>query len=112
MIFGGFMAIVEGISAIAEDRVFLSTRHYIYGFDLTAWGWIHVILGVLIGCAGVALFKGATWARTVGVVVAGVAMLANFLWLPYAPFWALILIALDVVIIWALCTAPSPSDEF
>ncbi|MFH9864364.1 hypothetical protein [Streptomyces sp. NPDC017202] len=110
MVFGGLMMIFEGIAAIAEDDIFVTTRNYAYSFDLTSWGWIHLIVGVVITLAGAALFQGATWARVVGVGVAGLAMLANFLWIPYAPFWAIVLIAINGFVIWALCTAPSPSE--
>lgn len=104
MIFGGVMAIFEGISAIAKDSVFASTRNYSYAFNLTGWGWIHLALGVLVLLAGFSLIRGAVWARVVGVVLAGLSMLANFVWLPRYPFWAIVLIAIDVFIIWALCT--------
>ncbi|WP_435799835.1 DUF7144 family membrane protein [Streptomyces canus] len=111
MVFGGLMMIFDGIAAIAEDDVFVTTRNYAYAFDLTSWGWIHLIVGVVVTLAGAALFQGATWARVVGVAVAGLAMLANFLWLPYAPFWAIVLIAINAFVIWALCTAPRPSER-
>ncbi|WP_238697994.1 hypothetical protein [Streptomyces sp. E5N91] len=111
MVFGGLMMILEGIAAIAEDDVFVTTRDYAYAFDLTSWGWIHLTVGVVITLAGAALFQGATWARVVGVAVAGLAMLANFLWLPHAPVWAIVLIAINGFVIWALCAAPSPSER-
>ncbi|MET7619793.1 hypothetical protein [Streptomyces sp. NPDC005408] len=106
MIFGGVMTIFEGIAAIAKDDVFVATRNYWAQFNLTGWGWIHLILGIILVLAGLALFKGAIWARVIGVAVAGLAMIANFMWLPHYPFWALVLIAIDLFIIWALCTAP------
>ncbi|MGW1753609.1 DUF7144 family membrane protein [Streptomyces mirabilis] len=107
MIFGGVMAIFEGISAIAEDDVFVLTRNYAYNFNLTSWGWIHLSLGVLVVLAGAALFTGAMWARVVGVVLAGLSMIANFMWLPYYPVWAIVLIAVDAFVIWALCVGIS-----
>ncbi|MFF9060408.1 hypothetical protein ACF09K_17230 [Streptomyces sp. NPDC014882] len=110
MIFGGLMMIFEGIAAIAEDDVFVTTRDYAYAFDLTGWGWIHLVMGVIVTLAGAALLQGATWARVVGVTLAGLAMLANFLWIPYAPLWAIVLIAINGFVIWALCTAPGPSQ--
>lgn len=103
MIFGGLMAIFQGIAAIAEDDVFVATRNYVYNFDLTSWGWIHLVLGVLVFLAGAAVFRGEPWARVVGVALAGLAMIANFMWLPYQPVWAIVLIAVDAVVIWALC---------
>ncbi|WUG04921.1 hypothetical protein OG803_02125 [Streptomyces sp. NBC_00467] len=110
MIFGGLMTLFAGIAAIAKDDVFVATRNYVFQFDLTGWGWIHMILGIVIVIAGFALFQGSTWARVAGIALAGLAMLANFLWLPYAPFWAIVLIAIDGVVIWALC-APRHSES-
>lgn len=105
MIFGGAMGFLEGISAIAKDTVFVTTRNYVYSFNLTGWGWIHLILGIIILLAGVALLStGATWARVLGVILAGLGALANFLWIPIYPFWAIVVIAIDIFIIWALCT--------
>jgi hypothetical protein len=106
MIFGGAMAIFEGAAAIAKNSVFATTRNYSYSFSLTGWGWVHLILGVLIVLAGISLFSGALWARIVGVMLAGLSMLANFVWLPRYPFWALVVIAIDVFVIWALCSHP------
>ena len=103
MVFGGLMAIFEGISAIARDNLLIVTSNYAFTFNLTGWGWIHLVLGVLVAIAGFSLLTGALWARVVGVVLAGLSMLANFIWLPYYPVWAIVLIALDIVIIWALC---------
>ncbi|RFC70615.1 hypothetical protein [Streptomyces sp. AcE210] len=111
MVFGGLMMLFQGIAAIAKDDVFVVTRNYVYQFDLTAWGWIHLVLGVIITLVGIALFTSATWARGLGIGLTGLAMLANFLWVPYAPFWAIVLIALNGFVIWALCTAPSPSER-
>lgn len=111
MIFGGMLAVFEGIAAIAKDNVFVSTGSYVYKFDLTSWGWIHLVIGVLVVLAGIALFGGATWARFVGIFLAGLMMIANFMWIPYYPLWAIVLIAIDAFVIWALCTAGSRTGE-
>ncbi len=103
MIFGGTMAILEGIAAIAKDDLFVRTANYTFQFNLSGWGWVHLILGIVVVLAGCALFTGAVWARAVGVVLAGLSLIANFLWLPYYPFWAIVLIAVNIFIIWALC---------
>ena len=71
-------------------------------FDATAWGWIHLIAGIIVLLAGFGLFSGAVWARTVGVIVATISAIANFIWLPYYPLWSLTIIAIDVFVIWAL----------
>lgn len=111
MIFGGAMAIFQGIAAIAKDDVFVTTRNYVFQFNLTGWGWIHLILGIVIVLAGCALFTGAAWARAVGIVLAGLGALANFIWLPHYPLWSIVLIALDVFIIWALCAGPGDRER-
>lgn len=104
MIFSGVMAILEGIAAIAKDDLFVGTTNYVFRFNLTGWGWIHLILGIVVLLAGCALFSGAVWARAVGVLLAGLSLVANFLWVPYYPFWAIILIAIDAFVIYALCS--------
>ncbi|MFD3454067.1 hypothetical protein ACFWVC_18065 [Streptomyces sp. NPDC058691] len=106
MIFGGISAILQGVAAIAKDSVFVVTNNYTFRFDLSAWGWIHLVLGVLVVLVGLLLLRGALWARMAGVALTGLAMVANFVWLPYIPFWALAMILLDAAVIWALCTAP------
>ncbi|MEV7726454.1 hypothetical protein AB0P15_17130 [Streptomyces sp. NPDC087917] len=104
MIIGGAMAIFEGIAALTKDRLFVVTRHYVFEFNLTGWGWIHLILGIGLVVAGCAVLGGALWGRFFGVAVAGLAAIANFLWLPYYPWWALTLIAVNLLVVWALCT--------
>jgi succinate-acetate transporter protein len=103
MIFGGIMAVFAGIAAIAEDDVFIATPNFGYEFSLTGWGWLHLILGIVVALAGFALLSGAVWARAVGIVLAGLSMVANFAWLPYAPVWSIVLIVVDGFVIWALC---------
>jgi hypothetical protein len=98
---GAFHAIV-GLAALLENEFFVATRNYVFEFDVTAWGWIHLIAGLIVAFAGLGLFSGAVWARTVGVIVAVVSGIVNFMWLPYYPVWSALTIALDVLVIWAL----------
>ncbi|MFJ8107241.1 hypothetical protein [Streptomyces sp. NPDC096132] len=107
MVFGGVMAIFEGIAAIAEDDVFVTTRNFTFQWSLTGWGWLHLVLGIVVTLAGIALFSGAMWARVVGIALAGLSMIANFAWLPWYPFWAIMLIVIDGFVMWALCVGPS-----
>jgi hypothetical protein len=109
MIFGGTMGVLEGITALRKDEVLVVNSHYAYTFDTTGWGWIHLILGILVVLAGIALFRGALWARVTAVFLAGLAMIANFLWLPYFPLWAIVLIGINAFVIWAVCTSGSRS---
>jgi hypothetical protein len=104
MVIGGVMGVLAGLSAIFHDQVFVTTPTYTYAFDLTTWGWVHLVVGAVLAFAGISVVQGATWARMVGIGVAGLSMLANFAFLPYYPLWAILLIAIDVVVIWALAT--------
>ncbi|MFI6035049.1 hypothetical protein ACIBBD_12960 [Streptomyces sp. NPDC051315] len=104
LMIGGILDVLRGIAAIAEDDVFLTTRNYVFEFDLSGWGWIHLILGVAAMIISFGLFQGATWARVAGVAIAGLIIIANFLSLPYYPVWSVVMIAMSGFIIWALCT--------
>ena len=107
MIIAGLWAIILGISAILNDKVFVTTQGYVYEFDITVWGWLHLIIGILVGGAGIGIIQGATWGRAVGIAVASLSLLANFLFIPHYPIWSIAIIVLDVLIIWALVTYPS-----
>ncbi|WP_377273010.1 hypothetical protein [Peterkaempfera sp. SMS 1(5)a] len=111
MICGGLLTIAEGISALAQDNLLVLSRNYAFRFDLTGWGWIHVALGIVVLVTGLALISGSARARPVGVALAGLSLLANFLWLPWYPAWAIIAIVIDVLIIWALCTRTEGVDR-
>ncbi|WP_405182880.1 hypothetical protein OG225_18685 [Nocardia sp. NBC_01377] len=100
----GIVSLLQGISAVAEDEVFVTGIDYIYEFDLTTWGWIHIVLGALIIVCALALVTGTAWGRGAAIGFASLSILANFLWLPYYPLWSVLLIVLDVVVIWAVVT--------
>ena len=100
----GIFQFLEGVAAAAKDDVFVSTRNYVYEFDLTTWGWIHIVVGILVALVGGAILVGKRWALVAGVVLAMVSALLNFLWLPYYPAWAILIIAFDIAVIWALST--------
>jgi hypothetical protein len=100
---GGFQAI-QALAAIVHDQYIVVLPNYIYAFDLTAWGWIHLLIGVGLAVTGIFVLRGQTWARVVGMVLAAISALLNFFWLPQAPLWALLLIAIDILVIWALAS--------
>jgi hypothetical protein len=102
MMLTGTLQALTGLDAIFENESYVTPPNYLYEVDVTAWGWIHLIGGVVVAVAGFAVLSGATWARVVGITVAALSAIANFLFIPYYPFWSLLVIALDVLAIWAL----------
>ena len=101
MMMGIFQALA-GIAAIANDEHFVVTEDSVLKLDITGWGWIHLIIGILVFLAGLGIFSGNVLARTVGVLVAIGSAIANFVWLPIQPVWSSIMIAVAVSVIWAL----------
>ncbi|MCX4631746.1 hypothetical protein AB0C90_09910 [Streptomyces sp. NPDC048550] len=104
MIVTGIFGIIEGIVAIANDEVYQRVGNYTFKFDLTAWGWIHLIVGILVVCAGAAILKGWEAGRYAGIALTSLYVILHFMWLPYQPLWSIIAIAIGVFVIWALCT--------
>ncbi|HEY7478590.1 MAG TPA: hypothetical protein VIB62_10170 [Actinomycetota bacterium] len=101
VLIGAFHALA-GVFAVIDDAFYDTPGEYFLQFDASTWGWIHLILGVVVVLAGFALFSGAVWARTVGVVMAMISAIVAFAWLPWHPVMAVILIAVAVSVIWAL----------
>ena len=119
MIIGGAFQALEGLSGIVHDKYLVVAPSTIYAFDVTVWGVIHLLVGLALLVIGIALLRGQTWARIAGIIVAAVAAILNFVWLPYSPLWAIIVIVVDILIIWALAsylrqpvpTAPQDSRD-
>ena len=100
----GILEALQGISAIAKDDLIVVGDDYIYQLDVTTWGWIHLVLGVIVAAVGAALFTGATWARVGAAMVCALSIIVNFMWLPFYPLWSITIIALNAVVIWAVAT--------
>jgi len=104
MIIGGAFQALEGLAAVVNDQWLVVRPEYIFAFDLTVWGVIHLLVGLALLVIGVSLLRGQTWARVAGIVVAVISAIVNFAFLPHSPWWAILIIAVDVLIIWALTT--------
>jgi hypothetical protein len=102
MIMVGVFQALQGIIAIFQNEFYVATRNYTFQFDATTWGWIHLLLGLLVAFAGYGLLSGKTWARLVAITLVALSATANFLFIPYYPFWALLLVTLDIFVIWAI----------
>jgi hypothetical protein len=105
MMLGGLWGFLEGLAAVIRGSFFVVLPNYAYSVSATSWGWIHLILGVLVAGAGLALLlKDSLWARITGIVLASFSTIANFMFIPYSPVWSIVVIAIDLAIIWALLT--------
>ena len=102
MLMVGVFQALQGLIAIFENEFYVQTRNYLFEFDATTWGWIHLVIGLLVAFAGWGLLSGQTWARVVGITLAALSAISNFLFIPYYPFWSLLIITLDIFVIWAL----------
>lgn len=99
---GGFQTIL-GLVALFDDGYYVvRSEGLVVDVDYTAWGWAHLVAGVVAVAAGFGLLSGATWARALGIAVATVSALLNFAFIAAFPFWSVTIIALDVVIIYAI----------
>ena len=102
LLLGSFHAI-QGLVALFDDQKLLVTdRDLIVSADYTTWGWVHLIGGIILALAGFSLFTGWLLARIVGVIVAAASAITNVAFLSAYPIWSAIMIALDILIIWAL----------
>jgi hypothetical protein len=102
MLILGAWWVIAGIAGIAKDDILVNGLKYTFKLDVTTWGWIHLLLGILVFLAGIALFRGAVWARSIGVVLAVLSALVGFAWLPYYPVWGVIFVVIAVFVIWSL----------
>jgi len=110
LLMGGMQAFM-GLVALLENEIVVATPKYFLQLDVTSWGWIHMLGGILLILAGMGIFAGQTWARMVGIIIAALAVLAEFASLPYYPIWAIIVISMGIFTIWGLSVwSPSRVD--
>jgi hypothetical protein len=102
MLLIGVFHAIAGLVALFDDAFYVVGANYTFELDVTGWGWIHLLAGVGVALAGLYVFSGATWARIVGITLAMLSAVANFFFIPYYPFWSILMIALAVWAIWAL----------
>jgi hypothetical protein len=98
----GLLHLLAAIAAIAGRDIFVVTEDQVFLVDVSTWGWVHLVIAVLIIIAGIGIVTGKSWGYLAGIVMASISILDNFLFAPIYPFWALVMITLDVLIIWAL----------
>ena len=101
MVLGGLQAI-DGLTGIFRPSYYLVTQTHVLVFDYKTWGWVSLVLGVIIFMAGYELFRGAVWARVVAIFLSGVSILANMAFMDAYPLWSIMIIVVDILIIYAL----------
>ena len=93
-----------GLAAILNDEVVIVGGHGSLIFDITTWGWVHLILGSLVALSGLGLMTGNAAARVAGIFLVALNAIAQIVWFPAAPLWAFLMIVLDTVVIYQLTT--------
>ncbi|HSK61689.1 MAG TPA: hypothetical protein VK935_21820, partial [Actinomycetospora sp.] len=105
MVVVGVFGVIEGLAAMVSPTYFVSSTGTVFVLTWTAWGWIHLILGALVAIVGAALLGEApTWARGAAIALVGLSAIVHLIVIPVAPVWSLVVIALDLVILYALVT--------
>jgi hypothetical protein len=109
MLVGIFQGIA-GLVAIFDDNFYVVTRNYTFDLDTTAWGWIHLLIGISLVAVSWGLFSRRTWAGVTAIFLASLSAVSNFFFIPYYPAWSILMIALDVWVIWSL-TRPGVLEQ-
>lgn len=111
LVLAGMFGIIHGLVALINDEVYLVTNDGIVAFDFTTWGWIHLILGIIVLVAGFAVMSGQLWARIVGVFVAMLSAVSQIAFITAFPLWSVVIIGIDVLIIYGLLVHGEEVEE-
>ena len=111
MVILGTMSAINGLIALFNDDVYLVTKDQIVAFDFTAWGLIHLILGIVVVFAAFALLNGAVWARIVTAILAGLVIIEQIGTIQAYPFWSISMIAISVAVIFSVSTMGKADEE-
>jgi len=98
----GILEMISGLTALLNDKFYVASGTTLVTFDITTWGWIHLLLGLIVMMAGMAVLSGHVWGRVVAIFLAMLSIIANFGFIKAYPFWSIIAITIDVLIIYAL----------
>ena len=102
MVLSGIFQTIAGLVALYKDEVFVVGEKHLVVFDYTQWGWIHIIIGIVLVISAISLINGHLWGRLVGITLATLSAVANFAFLEAYPIWSLTIIAIDILIIYAI----------
>jgi hypothetical protein len=112
MVVVGVFGVIEGLFALLTPTYYLTGNGVVVAVGLGTWAWIHLIVGAIVALTGTGLLSGdQPWARPVAMVIVGLSVLVQLVWLPAAPLWSILVIALDITILVALAGASSSGDR-
>ncbi len=102
MIISGSLNALYGLVAVVNDEWVVWTNRASLYLDISQWGWVHLVIGLVVLLSGIGVFSGNVLARTVGVIAVTISLIANFFFIPAYPLWAIAVVVIDVLVIWAL----------
>lgn len=102
LMLSGIFQSIAGLVALFKDEVYVVTEQNLWLMDYTTWGWVHLLFGVFLLLAGSAIVAGKMWGRVVGVLFAGLSLIANFGFIPVYPVWSILLVVIDILVLYAL----------
>jgi hypothetical protein len=109
---GSFHAVAGFAALLKNDHFLVGSERLLVSVSYSTWGWAHLLLGVVVFAAGVGLLRGAMWARVVGIVVAVLSALVSMAFAPAYPVWASLIIALDIIVIYAIAVHGAEAKYF
>jgi hypothetical protein len=102
MVLAGVFQALAGLTALFNDEFYVVAQNYTFDLDVTAWGWIHLIIGLTMLAVGMGLFMRKAWAGMTAIFLVMLSIVSNFFFIPYYPIWSLLVIGLGIWVIWAL----------
>jgi hypothetical protein len=102
MVLIGVFQALAGLVAIFNDEFYVVAPNYTFDLDVSAWGWIHLLVGLGVLATGFGLFARQAWAGVTAIMLCMLSALTNFFFIPYYPIWSLLVIGLAIWVIWAL----------
>jgi hypothetical protein len=94
--------LLQGMSAVHDDELYAAGSDYLFRIDVTAWGWVHIVIGLLGVGVSIGILMRKAWGMVTGMIVASLSILTNFTFLPVYPVWASFIIAFNLAVIWSL----------
>lgn len=111
MLLSGVFGVFQGLVALFNNNVLLVAENTTWLVDLTTWGWAHLLVGILLIGAAASVFKGHMFGRVMGVILAVISALVNLAFVPYYPVWAVLVIVVDVLVVYALTVHGAEMQE-